>query len=212
MPRRVYTYPGGHGLGHAEPDHHASAPSCSPSACCCSLINVLRQPAPRRASPAPIRGTRRRSNGRSPSPPPPYNFAVIPHGREPPSAVGGSPATGHERRQFDARKAMLLRSRAARRIGTSALDAEPDVILRMPGDRSRPSSCARRWRWCSLGMLLHSLVAVRASLSLRAVQPIAWLWPEPAGPDHGHRPWPQQTPPRKPRSAASPCRWAARAR
>ena len=69
--------PGRHGLGRQQPDRHASARSCSRSASCCcsstSLVSLRRgQPAGPNPWDAPT------LEWSVPSPPPPYNFAVIP--------------------------------------------------------------------------------------------------------------------------------------
>ena len=68
---------GRHGLGRAQPGHHRSAPSCSRSACCSSSSTSGAACATARA-PAPIPWDAPTLEWATPSPPPPYNFAVIP--------------------------------------------------------------------------------------------------------------------------------------
>ena len=130
MPRRIYTYPAGMGWDGLQSDHAPSAPSCSPSACCCSSINVavsLRRGAPAGANPwdAPT------LEWAAPSPPPPYNFAVIP-----------TVASRHplwEDRLDDAPGRSLIDiglalDKGRQMLGTTVIDAEPAVILQMPFD------------------------------------------------------------------------------
>jgi cytochrome c oxidase subunit 1/cytochrome c oxidase subunit I+III len=63
-------------------------------------------------------------------------------------------------------------------IGTSALDASPDVILRMPGDSLAPLLLSVALAAVFVGMLIHSwwLFGVATSCSVSAT--VAWLWPE----------------------------------
>jgi hypothetical protein len=63
-------------------------------------------------------------------------------------------------------------------IGTSALDAVPDVILRMPGDSFAPLLLSIALAFVCTGMLIRSwwLVGIATAISLIAT--IAWLWPE----------------------------------
>ena len=77
MPRRIYTYPEGMGWNFwnlVETDrcvHDRAVDARVPR-------QRRRQPERRARRPATTRGTRGRSSGRSPSPPPEYNFAEIP--------------------------------------------------------------------------------------------------------------------------------------
>ncbi len=109
------------------------------------------------------------------SPPPPYNFAVIPsvasrhplwEGRL--DGLRGASAIGEG----------FLLDEGRETIGTSALDAEPDVILRMPGDSLAPLLLALTLAIVLVGMLVHSwwLFGIATGVSLIAT--IAWLWPE----------------------------------
>ncbi|HSN33178.1 MAG TPA: cytochrome c oxidase subunit I [Ideonella sp.] len=109
------------------------------------------------------------------SPPPAYNFAVIPSvaSRYPLwedrlAGHGGASATDEGFLLDDGRET----------IGTSALDAAPDVILRMPGDSYSPLVLAVLLALMFLGMLLHSWWLFGATLFLVAVASVCWLWPE----------------------------------
>ena len=77
QPRRTYTYPNGHGLGHAEPDrddrrvHHRAVGARVPRE---RHLHAAARPDARPTT----RGTRARSSGSTSSPPPEYNFAEVP--------------------------------------------------------------------------------------------------------------------------------------
>ena len=77
MPRRVYTYPGGLGWTSTTCSSRSAASSRS-----AGILLLLGEPRrlvpPRRARPAPTRGTAPTLEWTIPSPPPEYNFAVIP--------------------------------------------------------------------------------------------------------------------------------------
>ena len=137
MPRRIYTYPAGMGWDGAEPDHHASARSCSRSASCCSAsTSVVSLQAGAPAGPQSVgRADARMGDAVAAAA---LQLRRHPDGREPPSAVGGSPRPSHESRSRPGRHAARQRQET---IGTTPLDAEPDVILRDAGaTRSRPCS------------------------------------------------------------------------
>jgi cytochrome c oxidase subunit 1/cytochrome c oxidase subunit I+III len=63
-------------------------------------------------------------------------------------------------------------------IGTSALDAVPDVILRMPGDSFAPLLLSLTLAIAFVGMLMHSWWLFGIAVFCSAVASIAWLWPE----------------------------------
>ena len=174
MPRRIYTYPRGPRLGHVEPDHddrrvrvrarRAAVHHQRASGACAAA-----------RWPGPIRGTRRRSSGRVSSPPPPYNFAVIPTVREPASAVGGPARRGpsgarstRDRRSTTARD--LGDDAARRRAGASAAHARGHAVAVLPlavdaRVRSTAAAAARVARWRS----------ARSSLFIAIT---GWLWPD----------------------------------
>ena len=63
-------------------------------------------------------------------------------------------------------------------IGTSALDAVPDVILRMPGDSLAPLLLALALVTVFAGMLLQSWWIFGVALAASLLATIVWLWPE----------------------------------
>ena len=109
------------------------------------------------------------------SPPPPYNFAVIPTvaSRYP---LWEDRLTGHSGQSATDEGFLLDDGRET--IGTSALDATPDVILRMPGDSYAPLWLALLLALLFLGMLLHSWWLFGVALFATFVASVCWLWPE----------------------------------
>jgi cytochrome c oxidase subunit I len=111
-----------------------------------------------------------------PSPPPPYNFAVIPivasrhplwegrlEGDEGISSLNEGPLLHHGRET----------------LGSTMLDAVPNVILHMPGDSLAPLLTALALALAFVGLLLHSpTIAVLGVLSLGGAL-AWWLWPVP---------------------------------
>jgi cytochrome c oxidase subunit 1/cytochrome c oxidase subunit I+III len=109
------------------------------------------------------------------SPPPPYNFAVLP------TVASRSPLwedrlKGHRGESATAEGFLLDDGRET--IGTSALDATPDVILRMPGDSYAPFWLALLLALLCVGMLLHSWWLFGVMLFASFVATVCWLWPE----------------------------------
>jgi cytochrome c oxidase subunit 1/cytochrome c oxidase subunit I+III len=62
-------------------------------------------------------------------------------------------------------------------VGTTALDGEPDVILRMPGDSYLPFLCTVAMTVLVFGGLYHLWWLTGAATLLVLVISIAWLWP-----------------------------------
>jgi cytochrome c oxidase subunit I len=109
------------------------------------------------------------------SPPPAYNFAVIPTvaSRYP---LWEDRLTGHEGRSSTAEGMLLDEGRET--IGTTALDSIPDVILRMPGDSFAPLLLSIALAVAFAGMLVHSWWLFGMATFCSALATIAWLWPE----------------------------------
>ncbi|HTI85316.1 MAG TPA: cytochrome c oxidase subunit I [Alphaproteobacteria bacterium] len=113
----------------------------------------------------------------TPSPPPPYNFVVIPTvaSRHPlwedrlnESTCESSIRTGAE----------LDNDKEA--IAVTALDAEPDVILKMPHDTVLPFLLSLCLTALFVGMAALTWWLVVAALVAGAVIAVAWLWPRAA--------------------------------
>ena len=63
-------------------------------------------------------------------------------------------------------------------LGTSALDAVPDVILRMPGDSLAPLLLSIALVVLFIGALIQSWWLFGAALAASLLATIVWLWPE----------------------------------
>jgi len=63
-------------------------------------------------------------------------------------------------------------------MGTTALDAEPDVILRMPSDSYVPLAFALAMSVSFVGLLLQHPTFAGVGVILMAAALVAWLWPE----------------------------------
>jgi len=109
------------------------------------------------------------------SPPPPYNFDVIPivASRHPlwEDRLGDSP------HRSSLREGLLL-DHGRETIGTTPLDAEPDVILKMPGDSIAPLTLTIAMAVGFTGLLIHAwwLAVIGALGCLAAIA--VWFWPE----------------------------------
>jgi cytochrome c oxidase subunit I len=110
-----------------------------------------------------------------PSPPPAYNFAVIPiiESRHPlwEDALDESP-----RRSSLLEGYLLTEGRET--IGTTALDALPDVILKMPGDAYSPFFLGLFLALLCAGLLLHWWWIAGLMTALCGVSLLTWMWPQ----------------------------------
>ena len=110
------------------------------------------------------------------SPPPPYNFAVIP-------TVASRHPLWEDRlqgaqRSVVARGPVLGEGREA--LGTTPLDAEPNVILKMPGDTLVPLALALAMALLTVGLILLNWPVVALGVALIAAAILTWLWPREA--------------------------------
>jgi heme/copper-type cytochrome/quinol oxidase subunit 1 len=109
-----------------------------------------------------------------PSPPPAYNFAVIPTvaSRHPlwESRLGENSVVSTMDR------GMLLDS-GKETIGTSALDATPDMILEMPQDSLAPLILTAGLSVLFVGLLLRIWIVVAIGALVSALAVLIWLWP-----------------------------------
>jgi cytochrome c oxidase subunit I len=109
-----------------------------------------------------------------PSPPPAYNFSVIPTvaSRHPlwEDRIGTEGAASSLDRG-------LLLDQGRETIGTSALDAEPDMVLEMPGDSAAPLLLAMGLAISFAGLLLKAWTVAAIGGAITALAILAWIWP-----------------------------------
>jgi cytochrome c oxidase subunit 1/cytochrome c oxidase subunit I+III len=111
------------------------------------------------------------------SPPPPYNFVVIPtvQSRHPLWEDRLSDAVP-EQKSYPHAGLVLEQGREA--IGTTSLDAEPDIILKMPGDSYAPLLFAVALTFVFIGLLATAWWLVALAVLATCAAMIGWLWPE----------------------------------
>ena len=111
-----------------------------------------------------------------PSPPPPYNFAVIPLVRS--RYPLWEEQMGEGRRSIVERGLVLDNDRET--IATTAFDGQPDMVLKMPGDSIAPLLLAISLTIGFVGLLINLwwLAGLGAALCLASLA--FWLWPRSA--------------------------------
>jgi cytochrome c oxidase subunit 1/cytochrome c oxidase subunit I+III len=114
----------------------------------------------------------------TPSPPPPYNFVVIP------TVASRHPLwedrLGESKTQESHPHAGLVLDHGREAVGTDPVDAEPDIILKMPSDSLAPLVLSIAATFVFVGLVAHWwwLAAIAAVVTGAAI--IGWLWPEAA--------------------------------
>lgn len=112
-----------------------------------------------------------------PSPPPPYNFAVIPH-------IASRHPLWEDRLDEGTGKSKLdegyLLTEGRETLASTALDAEGDVILKMPGDSYAPLLLSLFLTFLMAGLAWHAWVFAGLMGTGAGVTLIVWLWPEKA--------------------------------
>jgi cytochrome c oxidase subunit 1/cytochrome c oxidase subunit I+III len=174
MPRRVYTY--GAGLGWDWPNLISSAGSfLFAIGVLLLLINVwisLRRGQPAGDNPwdAPT------LEWSTPSPPPAFNFVTLP------SVASRHPLWEDRLEDHGPGRSSLARGmvldRGRETIGVTMLDAEPDVILKMPEDSFAPLAMALAMSLLFAGLLVHAWWLAGIGGMAVAVDILVWLWPE----------------------------------
>jgi cytochrome c oxidase subunit I len=108
-----------------------------------------------------------------PSPPPPYNFAVIP-------TVASRHPLWESRLAEDRASSLdrgLLLDSGKETVATSALDAAPDMILEMPEDSFAPLVLTAGISVLFVGLLLKNWTSVALGAAGAAAGILFWLWP-----------------------------------
>jgi cytochrome c oxidase subunit I len=173
MPRRIYTYSDGMGWGPVNAVISAGSYLFA-IGILLFVVNVVRSA--RRGAPAGANPWDAASLEWSvASPPPPYNFEVIP-------TVASRHPLWEDRLDEAVGKSCLIEGllldHGRETIGTTVLDAEPDVILRMPGDSLAPLLLAMAMAATCVGLLVHSWIAASIAALVMFFATVAWLWPE----------------------------------
>jgi cytochrome c oxidase subunit 1/cytochrome c oxidase subunit I+III len=111
------------------------------------------------------------------SPPPPYNFAVIP-------IVASRHPLWEDRLQEGSGRSSIDRGlvldEGKETIATTVLDAEPDVILPMPEDSPAPFLTTLAMTAGFAGLLLHWWWLAAAGGAATLLGLVVWLWPRAA--------------------------------
>jgi cytochrome c oxidase subunit 1/cytochrome c oxidase subunit I+III len=112
----------------------------------------------------------------TPSPPPPYNFAVIP------TVASRHPLwedrLGQPQDQRSYIEAGLVLDHGKEALGTTTLDAEPNVILKMPRDTLVPLYLAFSMTIVTIGLASVNWWVVAIGGACTAASILTWLWPE----------------------------------
>jgi cytochrome c oxidase subunit I len=172
MPRRVYTYPAH--MGWDLTNLIVSIGSfLFASGVLLLLINVavsLRRG--RRAGPDPWGAPTLEWS--IPSPPPPYNFAVIP------TVASRHPLWEDQLDETEGRSRLtqgMLLDHGRETVATTPLDGQPDLILQMPGDTLSPFVLAAGMSLIFVGGLIHAWWLIGAGAAVCAGALLAWFWP-----------------------------------
>jgi cytochrome c oxidase subunit I len=173
MPRRIYTYPAGIGW-----DTVNLITSIGSFVLAVGILLLLINVAISRrygqvAGPNPWDGSS--LEWATPSPPPPYNFAVIP-------AVASRHPLWEDRLDEGLGRSSIHRGLVLddgkEVVATTVLDGEPDAILKMPEDSYSPLVVAVVMTAAFVGLLLHWWWFAAACGVLTLLGVLVWLWPE----------------------------------
>ncbi len=109
-----------------------------------------------------------------PSPVPAYNFAIIP-------VVASRHPLWEDRLAESPERSTLtggyLLDQGRETLATTVLDAEPDLILKMPGDTYAPLALALALAVVFVGLILHSTACSVLGAVTAAFAIVLWLWP-----------------------------------
>src|SRR6201991_3531757 len=110
----------------------------------------------------------------TPSPPPPYNFAVVP------TVASRHPLWEDRLQESEARSRLdrgMTLEEGKEALSTTALDAEPDRILEMPQDSYAPLLLALGMAVLFTGMLLINWPTTSVGAIGVTMARLLWLWP-----------------------------------
>lgn len=172
MPRRVYTYPAELGVGEYNLVISVGA-FLFAAGILLLLVNIIRsRTAGAVAGPNPWDAPTLEWSVSSP--PPPYNFAVIP-------VIASRHPLWEDRLDDTADRSTihggLVLDDGKETVGITVLDAEPDVILKMPGDSLLPLLAALGMMVIFCGMLFINYWAMAAGAVWTGLVLLIWLVP-----------------------------------
>ena len=174
MPRRVYTYPAGFGFSGYNLVISIGA-FVFAAGILMFLWNVVRSlRAGAVAGPNPWDAPTLEWSVASP--PPPYNFATIP------LVASRHPLWEDRLNETEERSVLgsdILLDTGKETLGITALDAQPEAILKMPGDSLLPVALSLCASVVFGGMLVTSWWTVGAGAALVTVTLLLWLTPQP---------------------------------
>ncbi|MEA2779726.1 MAG: cytochrome c oxidase subunit [Rhodospirillaceae bacterium] len=173
MPRRIYTYPAGIGWDTLNLVTTIGAFIVAIGVLLLLINVVVSRRSGRIAGPNPWDAPT--LEWATPSPPPPYNFAVIP------AVASRHPLWEDRLEESDSRSSIgtgMLLDHGRETVAVTPLDAEPDVILKMPSDSFAPFLLAVALGMFFTGLLipLWWLAGVSAAFGFLVI--LVWLWPE----------------------------------
>ncbi|HEY6434556.1 MAG TPA: cytochrome c oxidase subunit I [Acetobacteraceae bacterium] len=172
MPRRIYTYPPGMGW-HALNLVTTIGAYLFAAGVLLLVVNVissLRRGAIAGANPWDASTLEWATS----SPPPPYNFAVIP------TVASRHPLWEDRLQKPEVRSSVLegmVLDHGRETIGVTPLDGEPDVILKMPEDSFAPFILTLGMIAGFVGLLVHLWWLAGAGVAVVLLAMAAWLWP-----------------------------------
>ena len=111
-----------------------------------------------------------------PSPAPPYNFVVLP------SVASRHPLWEARLDEGDGESVLdrgLLLDHHHETLGTTVMDGEPDVILKMPSDSYSPFLMMLCISAFFAGLLVHWWWLAGAAVAAGIIVALGWLWPRP---------------------------------
>lgn len=110
-----------------------------------------------------------------PSPPPPYNFAVLP-------VVASRHPLWEQHFEEGATRSSIdrgfLLDHGRETISTTVLDGEPEIIVRMPYDTIAPLVLTIGVSLIFIGLLLYFWPLIVSGGIVTAISILVWLWPE----------------------------------
>ncbi|MFN2637793.1 MAG: cytochrome c oxidase subunit I [Gemmatimonadaceae bacterium] len=172
MPRRVYTYPTGYGWDAYNLIETIGAFVFAIGVVLFAVnVWVSRKRGPIAGANPWDAGTLEWSTS---SPPPPYNFAVIP-------TIGSRHPLWEDRLDEGSGRSVLregpLLANGRETFATTPLDAEPSAVLQMPEDTWLPLALAVSIGIIAYGFLFGLLWLAAIGVIASAACAIAWLWP-----------------------------------